>query len=298
MNVLIIGDDLGMRESLELLTEAEGHVARSVMDAPAATAALGERYWDVVLLDQNLRGPTAGPTGLDLIEAARATSPGALIIVLTAYADPTHTQRAFDLGVDDYLEKGRHMQALLRAKLRVAHRLAHARRWAALWGPPLEAEIQRAWTELQTEEDRHRKGQLLEDLLTGLFRSVPGLEGVHPDVRNDIEQIDLVIANEADGVLGKQGSYLLVECKNWSSTVGRPELDAFVGKMRRRRGAVTAGYFAAWNGVTAPFEEARRQEPEFTIVVLDRGALGALVGSSDRKAGLEEAFRRACFDQT
>ena len=56
---------------------------------------------------------------------------------------------------------------------------------------------------------------------------VRGFGGVSTRRRSDLEEIDLVIPNESpDPVWQKEGSYLLGECKNWSSRVGRDEFDA------------------------------------------------------------------------
>ena len=70
-----------------------------------------------------------------------------------------------------------------------------------------------------------------------IFKAIPGFEQTMTNRQSIDEEIDLVVRNEStDAFWSKQGSYLLGECKNWSSAVDRKEFDAFRSKMARGAG--------------------------------------------------------------
>jgi hypothetical protein len=126
-----------------------------------------------------------------------------------------------------------------------------------------------------------------------LFKSIPGFGGVSTRRRSDVEEIDLVIPNESpDPVWQKEGSYLLGECKNWSSRVGRSEFDAFRGKLQRRFGRCQLGFFVSTGGFTEPFvdvQDSYSAHPDRIVVVpIGPEALARLVLAqpSDRNAEL------------
>ena len=142
-------------------------------------------------------------------------------MIVTAFAAPDVIERAFALGAYDYLEKGRNFTALLRAKVRNASEAVRERRLGELDAGGRETELQAAWIAATTETDRPRKGKLLEQFMLLLFRTIPGFHHVRTNVRNEIEEVDLLIRNESqDPLWSKEGPFFLAECKNWSSRVG------------------------------------------------------------------------------
>lgn len=163
-----------------------------------------------------------------LAESLIAEERGALFdrreaIIATAYAEPASIARAFDLGVYDYLQKDQFFEALLRAKVRNAMEVWRERELAALSTEQREQELARVWQAAKTERDPHAKGELLETVMLLVFRTIPGFEHAQVHKRNDLEEIDVFVQNSsADPFWQREGSYVLVECKNWSSSVGCP----------------------------------------------------------------------------
>src|SRR3546814_15938738 len=87
-----------------------------------------------------------------------------------------------------------------------------------------------------------------------------GVDVTEHDIRMPSEEIDIVLWNaQTEEILRPWDSVILVESKNWSSTVGAPVLDNFVNKVRRR--ALTTGIFVAANGVTGGFVKGDATPP-------------------------------------
>lgn len=95
------------------------------------------------------------------------------------------------------------------------------------------------------------KGRALEDLIVYIFSLVPGITLVARNEMNafEAEEIDVAFWNEGDiGGLRQFDHLILVECKNWSTTVGYPELAVFHAKLRSRGRPL--GIFVATHGIT------------------------------------------------
>lgn len=86
-------------------------------------------------------------------------------------------------------------------------------------------------------DTRAARGKALEDLITYLFELVPGITLSARNALNAFhaEEIDIAFWNEGDPQgLRLFDHLILVECKNWSSPVGYPELELFNAKLHRR----------------------------------------------------------------
>jgi CheY-like chemotaxis protein len=253
---------------------------------------------DVVLLDQKLQGPGGRDTGLELIARARHHARFAKVLVVTGYATPEAIERAFQLGVYDYLVKNGAFEALLRAKVRNAVEVTREARLATLSREQVVAELHAAWGRVQTEPDRNLKGRALEDLVKLLFRATPGFERVQTRLRNELEEIDIDIANRsADPTWAGEGPYFVGECKNWSTPCGVPELRDFRGKLETKFGRVRIGFFIAPGGFAKTFaaEAARHSKDDVLVIPVDGEALQRWIEAEDRLAVLNELHQRAVF---
>jgi CheY-like chemotaxis protein len=103
-HILIVDDDAPFVRIYREIFEGEGLAVTAAHSAAEAARALESgAELDVVLLDQKLQGPGGPDTGLDLIEQVARLAPFAKTIVVTGYATPSAIERAFELGVYDYL---------------------------------------------------------------------------------------------------------------------------------------------------------------------------------------------------
>ena len=115
-SVLVIEDDLPIRESVARGLVAAGHVVRTEATGAAALTASVDWGPDVVVLDLGL----PDIDGADVLRMLRGVS-AVPVIVATARDDETEIVRLLDGGADDYVVKpysAAHLEARIRAVLR------------------------------------------------------------------------------------------------------------------------------------------------------------------------------------
>jgi hypothetical protein len=146
-----------------------------------------------------------------------------------------------------------------------------------------------AVSELITQVDNAHipaeKGSALEALMEVLFSQVPGLVVSDRDLHTKTEELDLVVLNGSqDPVFSKDKSIILVECKNWTEKVGRPEFSGLEIKMHNRYNRCNLAFFISWSGFT---EKAWRE-----TLRLSRGGyvIVCLSGADIRRAALAGNF--------
>ena len=289
-NVLVVDDEQPFFETYRDILSREGYHVDWAPDRDSALEQLRASVWDVVILDQRLRGEAGGDVGIDLVSEIVPT--GAKVIVATAYADERMIERAFKDGAYDYLETLPTLPMMLRIKVRNASEAVRERRLAALSASEREKEIRALWSAVRTEADRNRKGRILEDLMVLLFRTIPGFTDVDTRRKGPEEEIDILIRNEsAEPFWARDGSqYILVECKNWSKPAGPTELVVFRDKMLNRGGRCRLGFFIAVGGFTEGFSTrtATYRKDDLLVVQVGPAGIDELVKAADRNAVLKK----------
>jgi two-component system, OmpR family, response regulator len=99
--ILVVEDDLAVRESVVAALRATGYDVHGAADAEEGTAAVAAFRPDLAVLDVRL---PAGRSGLELARTIRATS-DLPILFLTALGDLDDRLAGFAAGGDDYLVK-------------------------------------------------------------------------------------------------------------------------------------------------------------------------------------------------
>src|SRR5262245_43106052 len=289
VHILIVDDDVPFVRIYREIFEKEGLVvtaAHSTADATRTLENMGAEL-DVVLLDQKLQGPGGPDSGLDLIEQVVRLAPFAKTIIVTGYATARAIERAFELGVYDYLVKNGAFESLLRAKVRNAIEITSAQRQIALKEAEVVGELRAMWIRVRTEGDRNRKGKLLEELVKLLFRATPGFGRVTTRLDNGIEEIDIKVDNRSDDLPWKdEGAYLLGECKNWSSKCGASEVRGFRSKFAAKYNRVRTGFLFAPGGFTREVHEDVRSHKAGTVLIIlvDADDLERWIAAEDRLA--------------
>jgi two-component system, OmpR family, phosphate regulon response regulator OmpR len=128
--VLIIDDDLRLRQLLERYLRDQGFGARAVDGAEAMDRAMAREHYDLLVLDLMM----PGEDGLAICRRLRGGKSDIPIIMLTAKGDDVDRIVGLELGADDYLPKPfnpRELVARINAVLR--------RRSASVPGAPAEA---------------------------------------------------------------------------------------------------------------------------------------------------------------
>jgi DNA-binding NtrC family response regulator len=99
--ILVVDDEVNIREALASILENEGYEVSSSASAEEAIAALGEDYFHIVVSDMRM----GGDSGLDLLRWLQANCPETEMILLTAYGSVEGAVEAMKLGAYDYLCK-------------------------------------------------------------------------------------------------------------------------------------------------------------------------------------------------
>lgn len=295
--ILLVDDLDDVLDSYEDILRNQGYDLRRAKTRESALTALEvEGPFDVVLLDERLNGPGGGESAASLLVEIAARSPDARMIVITGYARRELVRAALAVGAWDYLQKDEFLDILLPAKVRQAMDAALERRLNRASPADIESALRTTWARARTETNRQQKGALLEQTLTLLFRTLPGLGRLRSNWRSDVEEIDLVVSNEStDPLLSREGSLWLVECKNWSKPVDPQEVTVFRSKLKERFGRVRLGLFIAVGGFTKnvqPVMDRMSNERELLVLIVG-DQLAAWIDASDRVAWLKHRIEEA-----
>ena len=108
--VLLAEDNAAMRRTLRELLEDEGLVVvGEAADGVEAVEQAEALRPDLILMD--LRMPRMD--GIEATGLVKRTVPGVRVLMLSAYADPSLSERAVAVGADGYIVKGTSYQALV-----------------------------------------------------------------------------------------------------------------------------------------------------------------------------------------
>lgn len=301
--ILIVDDDPAFVDLYRELLEADGHRVTSESTEAGALSALERdgRDIDVVLIDQKLQGPGGPDVGIELLKRVSMLTPFAKSIIVTGYSSPDAIARAFSEGVYDYLVKNGAFEALVKAKVRNAVEITSERRLAALGAEDRNRLLGTTWEAVKTEKQPNRKGALLEELVRLLFKATPGFESVQTRLRNESEEIDIVIDNSArTGPWAKESPYLLGECKNWSGSVEASDYEVFASKLENKFGRARSGFFFSVNGFTKGFRERAIQgrKGDRLVIMVDGDAIRGWIDAADRLDFLNVLHRSATLGQS
>ncbi|WP_405476945.1 restriction endonuclease [Streptomyces canus] len=137
------------------------------------------------------------------------------------------------------------------------------------------------------ESSTKERGDALESLFDALMRTEePELQVIEKNFRTTEEEIDILASNGLlDPFWLAHGSPLiLVECKNWTSKPGVPELRIFESKVRDRGALCKIGIFVSTSGFTKTFLKRLKkfQSADGIIFAVDGADLDQIVTSKLR----------------
>jgi len=100
-HILVVDDELSMREVLEVLFEREGYHVSCAENGGQALALLEKTNFDLLLCDIRL----GDMTGLDVLRAAKKKNQKTVVIMISAYASTETAVEAMNDGAYDYVPK-------------------------------------------------------------------------------------------------------------------------------------------------------------------------------------------------
>lgn len=99
--VLVVDDELSMREFLTILLEREGYDALSAANADQALKLLNDDLFDLIISDVQM----PGLNGIDLLARVKAMAPDTAVLMMTAFSAAEQAVEAMKLGAYDYIAK-------------------------------------------------------------------------------------------------------------------------------------------------------------------------------------------------
>jgi two-component system response regulator PilR (NtrC family) len=101
IRILVVDDELSMREFLSILLEREGYEVSVAGSADAALRMMESALFDMVLSDVNM----PGLSGIELLARIKEKSPETAVLMLTAFSAADQAVEAMKLGAYDYIGK-------------------------------------------------------------------------------------------------------------------------------------------------------------------------------------------------
>jgi DNA-binding NtrC family response regulator len=99
--ILIVDDELIMRESLAGWLERDGHVVQTAPSGEDALEKLEESHFDILLVDIKMEGIS----GLDVLRQVKESDPDVSVVMITAYGSIPTAIEAMKNGAYDYMLK-------------------------------------------------------------------------------------------------------------------------------------------------------------------------------------------------
>jgi DNA-binding NtrC family response regulator len=99
--ILIVDDELIMRESLAGWLERDGHDVQTAVSGEAALDRLKESRYDILFLDIKMEGIS----GLEVLKQVKENDPDVAVVMITAYGSISSAIEAMKNGAYDYLLK-------------------------------------------------------------------------------------------------------------------------------------------------------------------------------------------------
>jgi len=99
--ILVIDDDLGVRESMSRMLRAAGHTVETAESGEEGLAAAREGGFDVILSDMRM----PGMSGLDVLQRLREQHVDSAFLIMTGFGTVDTAVEAMKLGAVDFVQK-------------------------------------------------------------------------------------------------------------------------------------------------------------------------------------------------
>jgi two-component system response regulator PilR (NtrC family) len=237
-NILIVDDELSMRQFLTHLFKRDGHAVRAAQNGREAMALLREQPADVVISDVKM--PDMG--GIELLRAARELQPDVEFIMMTAFANVDTAREAFLLGAFDFIQKPFDNDLLKEIVARALSKIALVKKTLAL----------------QDENEALIKGQRARGQLGNIIGQSDRMQAVYQMIET-VAQVQSTVLITGDSGTGKelvaraihdlgpraQKPFVSVNCGAFTETLLESELfgyvkGSFTGATANRKGLFEA----------------------------------------------------------
>ena len=237
-NILIVDDELSMRQFLTHLFQREGHTVRVAENGRRAMTLMSEQPADVVISDVKM--PDMG--GIELLRAARELNSNIEVIMMTAFANEATAHEAFLLGAFDFVHKPFDNELLKEKVARALQKISIVKEKQAL----------------QDENDALIKGQRARGKLSNIIGQSDRMQAVYQMIET-VAQVQSTILITGESGTGKElvaraihdlspranKPFISVNCGAFTETLLESELfgyvkGSFTGATANRKGLFDA----------------------------------------------------------
>jgi two-component system response regulator PilR (NtrC family) len=260
-NLLIVDDELSMRQFLTHLFQRDAHAVRVAENGRKAMDMLRQQPADVIISDVKM--PDMG--GIELLRAARELNPNAEIIMMTAFANEATAHEAFLLGAFDFVHKPFDNELLKEKVARALDKIARA------------AEAQT----LKAENEALIKGQRARGRLSNIIGQSDRMQSVFQMIET-VAQVPSTVLLTGESGTGKelvaraihdlspraQKPFVSVNCGAFTETLLESELFGYVKGSFTGATANRKGLFEAANQGTIFLDEIGEMSPAMQVKLL------------------------------
>lgn len=150
-----------------------------------------------------------------------------------------------------------------------------------------------------TVEDSQKKGNLLEEFTELLFdRLISNTEVLRVNSETGVEEFDLVLRNRQNSPpWDNLSSIIMVECKNWSDSVGANVIHTLHSKADALGDNCSTGILISWNGITgSDYESAANQrvrelkQQGFEVLFFDQDDLQEILDEGEPNSIFDDHY--------
>jgi len=260
-NLLIVDDELSMRQFLTHLFQRDGHAIRVAENGRQAMTLLREQPADVIISDVKM--PDMG--GIELLRAARELQPGVEIIMMTAFSNEEMAHEAFLLGAFDFVHKPFDNELLKEKVARALQKISIVKEKQAL----------------QDENDALIKGQRARGKLSNIIGTSDRMQAVYQMIET-VAQVQSTVLVTGESGTGKelvaraihdlspraQKPFVSVNCGAFTETLLESELFGYVKGSFTGATANRKGLFEAADQGTIFLDEIGEMSPAMQVKLL------------------------------
>src|ERR1041385_1121135 len=260
-NLLIVDDELSMRQFLTHLFQRDGHAVRVAENGRKAMDMLRQQPADVIISDVKM--PDMG--GIDLLRGARELNPKVEVIMMTAFANEATAHEAFLLGAFDFVHKPFDNELLKEKVARALDKITRA------------AETQT----LKDENEALIKGQRARGRLSNIIGQSDRMQSVFQMIET-VAQVPSTVLLTGESGTGKelvaraihdlspraQKPFVSVNCGAFTETLLESELFGYVKGSFTGANANRKGLFEAANSGTIFLDEIGEMSPAMQVKLL------------------------------
>ena len=260
-NILIVDDELSMRQFLTHLFQREGHTVRVAENGRRAMTLMSEQPADVVISDVKM--PDMG--GIELLRAARELNSNIEVIMMTAFANEATAHEAFLLGAFDFVHKPFDNELLKEKVARALQKISIVKEKQAL----------------QDENDALSKGQRARGKLSNIIGQSDRMQAVYQMIET-VAQVQSTILITGESGTGKElvaraihdlspranKPFISVNCGAFTETLLESELFGYVKGSFTGATANRKGLFDAADQGTIFLDEIGEMSPAMQVKLL------------------------------